>query len=112
MNYSGKIIPAADIYESKDSFTIVLDIPGTVKENIDISIEDDNLTIKAKAVELDKEWQIAGSETAPVEYERVFTIGNKVSRDTVDAKYERGVLTLTLAKVEAAKPKKIDVKAA
>lgn len=112
MSDTRTIIPAADIYETSDYYTIILDMPGTAKEKIEISAEDESLKIKAKAMEVEKDWKVVRTEFEMGDYERVFTIGGKVNRDSIEAKYENGILTLKLGKSEGAKPRKIEVKAA
>jgi len=105
-------IPPVDIFETKDKFILTLDMPGTTKEGIDISTDGDILTITGKAFEVDKEWKSVVSEFELHDYKREFTIGNKVKRDSIDAKFDNGILTVELEKSEMIKPRKIEVKTA
>jgi len=66
-------IPPVDIYETKDKFILSLDMPGTTKEEIDISSNGDILTITGKAFEIDKEWKPVISEFEMHDYKREFT---------------------------------------
>jgi len=104
------LIPPVDIYETNDKYIVYLDMPGTTKENIEINLEGDSLTVQAKVFEVDKEWKPVTTEFELRDYKRVFTIGNKINREKIDAKYENGVLKLELEKSEAAKPRKIPIK--
>jgi len=105
-------IPSVDIYETGEKFVLVLDMPGTVKENIEISTEGEELIVTGKINEDTKDWKPVVSEFKLNDYKRSFTIGNKVKRDNINAKYEAGILTIELEKTEAAKPRKIDVRVA
>jgi len=105
-------IPPVDIFETKEKFILALDMPGTTKEGIDISTDGDILTITGKAFEADKEWKPVISEFELYDYKREFTIGNKVKRDNIDAKFDNGILTVELEKSEMIKPRKIEVKTA
>jgi HSP20 family protein len=104
--------PAVDIYESRDKYFILLDMPGTTKENIDITTEADTLTVTGKVGSVDESWNAILKEFKLADYKRDFTIGNKVNVEKINAKYENGVLYIELDKSEQAKPKKIEVKAA
>jgi len=105
-------IPPVDIFETKDKFILSLDMPGTTKEGIDIASDGDILTITGKAFEVDKEWKPIISEFELHDYKREFTIGNKVNRNNIDAKFDNGILTVELEKSEMIKPRKIEVKTA
>ncbi len=103
--------PAVDVQELADSFIIKADLPGVKKEEIEIEIEEDTLTISGKR-ELGSEEEQNGiyrRERAFGTFSRSFTLGPKVATSEIDASYEAGVLTLELPKAEEAKPHKIDV---
>jgi len=106
------IIPPVDIYETKDKFILNLDMPGTTKEGIDISTDGDILTVTGKAFEIDKEWKPVVTEFEMHDYKRELTIGNKVNADSINAKFDNGILTVELEKSERIKPRKIEVKTA
>ncbi len=106
------LIPAVDIYEKEDSFLLVLDMPGTTKEDIDIEINDDALTLNAKVKNFEGEWKTISREFRLANYRRTFTLSKQIDRENIQAVYENGILTLTLAKAESAKPKKIQVQIA
>ncbi len=106
------LIPPVDIFETKDRFILTLDMPGTSKEGIEIHCDGDELQISGKVMEVDKEWTPVSTEFALLDYRREFTVGKKVNKDSIQAKYENGILTVELEKSEQAKSKKIEVKAA
>lgn len=106
------LTPAVDIYETDDNYVVVLNMPGSAKEDIDISVADDTLTIIGKVNQVAEDWKAVKKEFELYDYKRDITIGNRIDRENIEAKYENGVLELTLAKSEETKPRKIDVKIA
>lgn len=99
------IIPAVNIVESAKGYTVTLDIPGAVKENVKANIENNVLIVTADVAEYS---QAENVETAK-QYRREFTLANDIDVHTVDAKYELGVLTITLSKKEQYLPKQITI---
>ena len=99
------IIPAVNIIESPKAYTVTLDIPGAVKENIKANIENNVLVVTADVAEY------AQSENVEIakQYRREFTLANDIDVHTVDAKYDLGVLTVTLNKKEQYLPKQIAI---
>jgi HSP20 family protein len=106
--------PAVDVLERKDSIVVKADLPGLSKEDISVSIENNVLTINGeKKMEKEhKEGDIVRSERYYGSFNRAFTLPSTVDPNQVNAKFENGVLELTLAKKEEAKPRqiRIDVK--
>lgn len=101
-------IPVADIYETEDLYSLKLEIPGVPKENLEITIENNELVISAKSSLDDKaEVKYKYSEFSSMDYRRTFRIGNDIDRSKVEAKLENGVLTLLLHKHDTVKPRKI-----
>jgi len=105
-------IPRADIYETGDKMVIVLDVPGSKEEDIDITLEKDILTIMAQ-VNAD---EFPGHTPLYAEYEvgdyqRSFKLPDELNRDKIEAAYKEGILKLFLPKADKAKIKKIDIKA-
>lgn len=105
-----QVTPSTDIFEVDNGFHIVMDLPGVRKEDLHIDVHGDQITVTA---------QSAYAPTGPfmhhehqaVEYSRVFTISDTVDRERIDASLKNGVLDLTLPKAEAAKPRRIEIKA-
>lgn len=105
------VAPLADVHETPEAFLVQLDMPGTTREGITVSIERGELTVRGTVQPLHAE----GSspiyrELRPATYLRVFTIGRDVDAASVDAVYEQGVLTLKLLKREEVKPREIVVR--
>lgn len=103
------IVPRADIYENDDQYIVVLDMPGTTKDGIEVTAEGDTLSISGKVTALEETWKPVSKEFALRDYKRDFAIGNKIDRDAIEAHYENGILRLELKKSEVAKPRKIEV---
>ena len=103
-------VPVADIYETEDLYSLKLEIPGVPKDNLDISIENNELTISAKSAIGEKpDEKCRYSEFSSMDYRRTLRIGNDIDRSKVEAKLENGVLTLLLHKHETVKPRKITI---
>ena len=103
--------PAVDVYDNKDNLVIKADLPGIKQNEINVSVEDDILTIKGekkKETEV-KEDNFYRLERAYGSFERSFTLPTNVDASKIKAAYKDGVLELTLPKKEETKPKQIKV---
>jgi HSP20 family protein len=101
--------PAVDIYEDKEGLVVVADVPGLERGDLDISVEDNVLTIHGRLERRQPEHLLL-QEFVLSDYFRQFTLGDKVDRDHITATLEQGVLTLKLPQAEHAKPRRIAVK--
>jgi HSP20 family protein len=110
----GQWAPAVDLYDSKDDVVVKADLPGVSKDDIVVSIQDNMLNIKGEKKRSSevKEGGYLRSERFSGSFYRSISLPASVDRDNVRARYNNGVLELTLPKKEEAKPKqiKIDVK--
>ena len=103
-------IPAVDIYESPEALTLVADMPGVGPENVTIDVHDNHLTVRGTVtIEGEKE-RVLLQEYGVGDYFREFTLGRTIDQSKIEASMKHGVLTLTLPKAEAIKPRKITVK--
>ena len=103
--------PRVDVAESEHAFTVHAELPGLRKEDIQVTLEDDMLTIagERKYEDAQKDDQFYRRERAYGTFRRSFGLGTEVDADKIAANYKDGILTLTLPKSEAAKPRQIDV---
>ncbi len=106
--------PLANILHNrkKDQFKIEVDLPGVNKEDINISIENDYLIVTATK-EMKKELNENDYyllESKYGKYYRAFYLSDDIDRDSIDAKFENGRLTITLDKVASKKRRDIAVK--
>lgn len=106
--------PAVDVHESKDNILVKADMPGLKKDEIEIHVQDNNLILKGEKKEEKevKEDNYYRAERFSGSFCRMIPLPSQIDGEKVDARYQDGVLTLTLAKKEESKPKqiKIDVK--
>lgn len=100
--------PLVDIFESKDGLTVVADMPGVARENLNIKVENEILTIEGHMAKPEKELT-AGCEYECVSFFRQFELSESVDREKIVAAMVNGVLTVTLPKLEREKPRKITV---
>ncbi len=103
--------PALDVYEDKDNYTVQAELPGMKKEDIEVSLHEGVLSISGeRKSETEKEdAEVFRAERFVGRFQRTVTLPASVAADKVKAAYKDGVLTITLPKTEAAKPKQIDV---
>ena len=104
-------VPIADIYESEHTLTVILEMPGVAKDNVKVGVEDSVLKVEGQ---LDLS-QYQGLRPLYTEYNighyaRSFQLSSKIDQNKITAAMKDGVLSLTLPKVEEAKPRRIDVK--
>ncbi|NCC59806.1 MAG: Hsp20/alpha crystallin family protein [Verrucomicrobiae bacterium] len=104
-------IPRADIYQNGDNVELELDMPGVSKENVQISLEGNVLTLTGRVNEAPSEWALIHCESLQRDYQRAFELGADVDLDNIKATMNAGVLRVTLPKMATAKPRKIEVTA-
>jgi len=99
------------MYETKDELVIKVDLPGMSEKDVQVSITGDLLSLKGQRSESEtvKSEQFFRAERWTGRVERVFQLPIPVQADHVRAGYRDGVLTVTLPKVEAVKPKEIKI---
>jgi len=102
--------PPVDIYETDEALVLHADVPGTANEDVETHLEDNLLTITAPVKEVDGEWRLAYDEYAVGHYVRQFRLGQQIDQAKITATLKDGVLTLVLPKVDAARPRRIQVK--
>ena len=99
-----------DAYRHGDSFVVHFDLPGVDPSSIDVSTEQNVLTVSAQrhweAVEGD---ELVANERRQGTFSRQMILGNALDVDKIHATYENGVLTLTIPVAEKAKPRKIEI---
>jgi HSP20 family protein len=104
-------MPTADIYETGDALSVIMEMPGVEKGNIDVRVEDGVLSVEGR-LDFTKYQGIQPlyTEYNIGHYARSFRLSNKIDQDKIGAELNDGVLSLTLPKVEEAKPRSITVK--
>jgi len=107
-----KIVPPVDIYETDNDIILLADMPGVTKENLQVDVNNDELTISGMFLEdEDNNANKLIKEYIYGQYSRIFTLSDVIAQDKISAKLDNGVLTVTLPKQEKVKPKKIEIEA-
>jgi len=107
----GSFIPPVDVYEDTQQLILKLEVPGIKQEDLDVRVENQTLTVKGERrfESNEKEENFHRIERRYGSFARSFTLPQTVDTAAVKASYEHGVLTISLAKKEAAKPKQVKV---
>jgi HSP20 family protein len=111
---TGAWIPALDIYETDDHYGVTVELPGVEPDAVDVSVEDQTLTIQG---EREFYREIPDEAFHRVErrygaFARSLTLPSTADVDRISASFDKGVLTIEVPKVEQVKPRKIEIKAA
>lgn len=103
--------PNVDILEKPDELLVLADMPGVKGSEIDIRFEDGELTIHGQAASRQADdTRYLLQEYGVGDFYRTFRVSEHIDSTTINAEYKDGVLMLHLPKVEAAKPRRINVK--
>jgi HSP20 family protein len=104
--------PAVDVFEDKDSVKIIAELPGVKPEDVKLSIESNVLTLRGEKKQVAEEQteRVHRYERAYGAFERSFALPNTVDAERAEARYDSGLLTIKLPKVERARPREIQVK--
>jgi HSP20 family protein len=104
--------PHVDILEQAEELLVLADVPGAQGDRIDVKFEDGTLTIHAPVDPRQEEnHEFLLHEYGVGDYYRTFRVSEAIDASQITAAYADGVLTLRLPKAEAAKPRRISVKA-
>ena len=95
--------------EAGDRYTLEVEMPGINKEGLEISIENNELTVLGHRSLPAVEGTLIHRESRPENYRRTFELDPSINGDKISAKIDQGVVTLTLPKAEHIKPRKITV---
>ncbi len=101
-----------DVKEGDDAFVVHADIPGVAKENIHVDIEGALVSVRAEVNQTDvktEDGKAVHTERYSGSVARSFNLPSEVDKDKAKAKYENGVLTLTLPKLQVVKAKRLQV---
>lgn len=103
--------PSVDVSEDKKEIKVEADLPGIKKENIDVNVDGNVLTIKGqrKREEETKEEDYYCCERSYGTFRRSFTLPSNIDADKVKAKFKDGVLALTIPKLKETKGKQIEI---
>ncbi|QDK36459.1 Hsp20/alpha crystallin family protein [Bdellovibrio sp. NC01] len=103
--------PSSEITEEENQYLLKVDLPGVKKEDVKVEVSGDTMTIKAerKTEKEEKSKKRFLSEISYGSYIRSFSLPQSIDEKKVDAKFENGVLQITIPKTETSKSKQISV---
>lgn len=103
-------MPVTDIYETEDGLTVLMEMPGVDKANVEVDVKEGVLTVQGR---IDfaryEEFTPVYTEYNIGNYRRAFSISNKIDQERISAEMGDGVLRLTLPKAKEATPRRITV---
>ena len=100
--------PAADVYESDGEYTVAVDLPGIDRATLDISVDEDRLTIRGSRAAADvKRYQ---AECPHGKFLRTFSVPSSIDQNAIKADYKDGVLHVHLPKRPERKAQRVEIK--
>jgi len=103
------VTPVASVVEDGDAYLLKVEMPGVNKEGLEISVENNELTIIGRRDLAQIEGTLIHRESRTEDFRRVFEFDPSLDTSKISARIDEGVLTLTLPKAEQVKPRKITV---
>ena len=103
------VAPVATVLENADGYTLEVEMPGVGKENLEMWVENNELTILGRRSLPSVEGTLIHRESRAENFRRTFELDPSIDAAKIGAKIEQGVVTLTLPKAEQVKPRKIAV---
>jgi len=105
-----RLAPAVDVYEDRRGITLYADLPGVPRDKLDVRVQDGNLYIEGEAVVPTPDGlRVQHAEIRAPHFARAFALGPDFDASRIDAQLHDGVLRLTIARRDEAKPRRIDV---
>ena len=105
------VIPHYQVRETEQNFVITAYLPGVDRSAVETTVQDDNVVIEARReTALPAGWKPVHREISQVDYRLVISTDHRVNREAIVAELTQGVLTLTVPKAEALKPRRIEIK--
>jgi HSP20 family protein len=103
------LAPPASVIEAGEGYTLEVEMPGVNKDGLDISVENNELTIIGRRSLPVVEGTLIHHESRPENFRRTFELDPSINANKISANVEQGLVTLTLPKAEHVKPRKINV---
>lgn len=102
-------VPAVDIFETDEQVTVIAEMPGVKNTGVDVSLEDDVLTIRGNREEQEIDGRLLLQEYESGSYLRRFSMAETIDRDKIRASMSGGLLKVELPKAAPARPRRIEV---
>jgi len=103
------VAPNVDIYETKEAYTILAEMPGVNKGGLEVTVEDNELVLTGRRTACACACEPLHRETRPANYQRAFELDPAIDTNKITARMEQGILTLTLPKTERARPFRVAI---
>jgi HSP20 family protein len=103
------INPPTSVTEIDDGYMLEIEMPGVKKDGLEISVENNELTVIGRRSLPAVEGTLIHRESRPENFRRVFEVDPSIDADKISAKIDQGLVTLALPKAEHIKPRKITV---
>lgn len=104
------VVPPVDVFENESSITLLADLPGVAREQLQVRVDGDNLVLEATASTTGPEdMELVYGELQCPSYRRQFTLSRELDTARIEAQLRDGVLRLTIPKAEEARPRRIPV---
>jgi len=103
--------PRMDLLETEESYRILLDVPGTSKDDLTINYQDNQLTVRGERSRSrsDESEEYVRVERPFGPFFRSFSLPQTINADEIQATFDRGVLTISVPKTESVKPRQIEI---
>ncbi len=98
-----------DAWRQGDAFVVEFDLPGVSADSLDLDVERNTLTVHAERPARDQNQEMVASERPTGVFSRQLFLGDNLDTDKIEARYEDGVLRLTIPVAEKAKPRKVAI---
>lgn len=107
------VVPPVDVYENENAITLLADLPGVPRDQLQVRVDGDNLVIEATATTGGGpgNMELVYGELQCAAYRRQFTLSRELDTSRIEAQLRDGVLRLTIPKAEDARPRRIQVQA-
>jgi HSP20 family molecular chaperone IbpA len=106
------VVPPVDVFENDASITLLADLPGVARDQLNLRVDGDTLVLEATAATAGPEnMQLVHGEAQCPTFRRQFTLSRELDAARIEAQLKDGVLRLTIPKAEEARPRRIEVQA-
>jgi HSP20 family molecular chaperone IbpA len=107
-----QLMPPVDVFEDNTGITLYADLPGVPKDQLELNVEGDLLSIEGTvSIAMPEAMHASYAEVSSSRYRRVFTLSKELDPGKISAEFSQGVLKLRIPKAEHAQPRRIEVKA-
>ena len=104
------VVPPVDVFENDASLTLLADLPGVARDQLQVRVDGDTLVLEATAAPQGPEqMELVYGEARSPSYRRQFTLSRELDASRIEAQLRDGVLRLTIPKAEEARPRRIQV---